>query len=122
MDKLPKIEDKENVFIRALFTVEIFYSNRNEFEIEDNTISILCSPNLNHFKRIKAEPFQYYFHNESLVMHTQSENNSHMDYKIFALDKIDETDNQGNLASVFLNENIDAAEDFIKFLDDFICS
>jgi len=93
MDKLPKIEDKENVFIRALFTVEIFYSNRSEFEIEDNTISILLSPNLNHFKRIKAEPFQYYFHNESLAFHNEKNEKTHMDYKIFALDKIDESDN-----------------------------
>ena len=96
MDNLPKIEDKENVFIRALFSLELYQKNLfGESEYDgDNTISILLSPNLNHFKRIKAEPFQYYFHNESLVMHTQSENNSHMDYKIFALDKIDETDDK----------------------------
>ena len=95
MDKLPKIEDKENVFIRALFILELYNTHIfNHSEIEDNTISILLSPNLNHFKRIKAEPFQYYFHNESLVDHNEVNEKSHMDYKIFALDKIDETDNK----------------------------
>ena len=94
MDKLPKIEEKENVFIRALFLLELnYFGKMNSSYVEDNTVYILLSPNFNHFKRVKAEPFQYYFTNESFALHIPNKVD-HMDYKIFALDKIDEDDDK----------------------------
>ena len=46
MDKLPKIEEKENVFIRALFLLELnYFGKMNSSYVEDNTVYILLSPN-----------------------------------------------------------------------------
>ena len=90
IEDLPKINNTENQFIRALFFVEI--SSLIDYEYLENnetTINIIISPQINNFKRISAEPYQYYFNNITIF-----KNNNKVDKKIFALDRIDDSHNK----------------------------
>ena len=90
IEDLPIINNTENKFIRALFFVEIS-SLLDDIYVgdEETTISIIISPKINNYKRIIAEPYQYYFNNITIF-----KNNEKVDKKIFALDRIDDSHNK----------------------------
>ena len=90
IEDLPKINNTENTFIRALFFVEITsLSDDIDEENEESTISIIISPQINNYKRIIAEPYQYYFNNITIF-----KNSEKVDKKIFALNRIDDSHNK----------------------------
>ena len=108
-----KAEDQGKKFVRALFGIEIektFHKfNENESNSEqvhssntkESNIRILVTPGVNNFKRVDAQPYNYYYSQTSLIqekpLNNPNENyiyNGNKEIKIYSLDKINEKDNK----------------------------
>ena len=93
LNNLPKIQDKENKFIRALFLVQIKNDKRSIFKDYDDdyythesTVHILINPSQNYIKRVDAKPFEIFYSNESVVYDKRGKLQS-VSEKIYALEK-----------------------------------
>ena len=84
IDDFPKINNTENKFIRALFSVELLPINDSYYyEKIESTAKIIVSPGMSNIIRVTAEPYQYYFNNVTVF-----KDNDNIIKKIFALERI----------------------------------
>ena len=92
INKLPKIQNQENKFIRALFLVQIknvksiFREYDDDYYTHESTVHILINPSQNYVKRVDAKPFEIFYSNESVIYDKRGKLQS-VSEKIYALEK-----------------------------------